>query len=138
MADFWYDRAVVAPQLANYAIRLATTVANTTISERGFSSLNRIQTRLRNRLTLESLGKLIFININAELLENPGISRTTKKRKRLYKEEDDYNEVKRAALNKLANTVNALETRLIDRQTDITSLEEGSRSNYLSFVKLCK
>jgi hypothetical protein len=36
MEDFWYGQSVITPLIASYGLRLATTVANTTISERGF------------------------------------------------------------------------------------------------------
>jgi hypothetical protein len=81
--NFWSDRSTQSPLLADYAIRLATTIANTTISERSFSCLKRTQTRLRSSLTTKRLDKLITIGMNAELLEADGQYRTTKKRKRL-------------------------------------------------------
>ncbi len=79
---FWTDRSASEPELADYALRLAATVANTTISERGFSSLERCQTRLRSNLTIERLDELVFINMNAKLLEAEDY-RTTTKRQRL-------------------------------------------------------
>jgi hypothetical protein len=82
--DFWASRSCSHPPLAEYPIRLATTVANTTISERSFSELKRSQTRLRNRLTIERLDKLIYISMNADLvLGGAEAVRATKKRKRL-------------------------------------------------------
>ena len=92
MTDFWSHRSHVNPALAEYAIRLASTTANTTISERGFSSLQRIQTKLRSRLTSDRLDKLIFINMNAELIAanaSCNASRTTRKRKRMEPEDEE-------------------------------------------------
>ena len=94
MIDFWQLQSARYPLLANYAIRLATTVANTVISERGFSALKRTQTRLRSRLTPERLDRLIYINMNAGLAEADDY-RVTGKRKRID-EEEDLTEAERA------------------------------------------
>ena len=84
MLDFWSDRLIASPLLAAYALRLALTTANTVALERSFSALKFIQTRLRNRLTLERLNKLIFIYMNRRTLAQEG-PRLTCKRKRLSK-----------------------------------------------------
>ena len=82
MADFWTNRLVAAPELATYALRLSTATANTVTSERSFSALKMIQTRLRNRLTLSQLDKLIFVWFNSRVNSQEG-PRSTGKRKRL-------------------------------------------------------
>ena len=82
MFNFWCNRSLVAPDLAAYAMRLSTTTANTVTPERSFSALKLIQTRLRNKLTLERLNQLLFIYFNARPLSQEG-TRATAKRKRV-------------------------------------------------------
>lgn len=79
MANFWTNRSVAAPELSKYALRLSQTTANTVVSERSFSCLKLIQTRLRNRLSPDKLNKLLFIKFNMNTLHPPA---TTRKRKR--------------------------------------------------------
>ena len=55
--------------LASYARRLLTTIGNSVPSERAFSTMNYIHSKIRNRLSVESADKLQYIFINSRVLE---------------------------------------------------------------------
>lgn len=57
-----------APILAQLAIRILTTTANSVPSERAFSTMKVQQTKLRNRLVPSRVDKLVFIHINQRIL----------------------------------------------------------------------
>jgi hypothetical protein len=59
-------------KLAQLAVRIFETVANSVASERAFSAMNIIITKLRNRLGAERADKLIFINMNQRVLDRVG------------------------------------------------------------------
>ncbi|SMR55142.1 unnamed protein product [Zymoseptoria tritici ST99CH_1E4] len=67
MLNFWTNRQHAAPLLANYAIRLAKTRANTTTAERTFSTLRLLHTRLRNRLLPDQLDRLLTVYFNSRV-----------------------------------------------------------------------
>jgi hypothetical protein len=52
---FWQFASESSPSLAELAMRLFETPANSVPSERAFSSMNLTHTRYRNRLTIEKL-----------------------------------------------------------------------------------
>ncbi len=142
MEDFWYGQSVITPLIVAYGFCLATTVANTTISERGFSSLKRVQTRLRSCLTLDRLDKLIYINMNAELAECDG-NRVTAKRRRLdlagitpseYAEEEAARD---QVYNELKSTISTFKYTAEETQDGDDELNNSSQYNYLSFTDLC-
>ena len=55
-------------ELARFAVRILIQVA----SERAFSTMNLIITKLRNRLSVEKANKLIFIYMNQRVLDRAG------------------------------------------------------------------
>ena len=57
-----------APELADLAIRLHATVANSVASERSFSAMNRQHTKFRNSLLPEKVTKLTYIAMNDPVL----------------------------------------------------------------------
>jgi hypothetical protein len=78
MADFWTNRPVATPELADYSIPLEITISNTTISERGFSALNDAKHALA--VALDRLDKLVIISINVQLIESEGRHTTAERR----------------------------------------------------------
>jgi hypothetical protein len=58
----------LAPALAKLALQLLNITANSVASERAFSTMNFLQSKLRNRLTIETMDKLCFIYINQRSL----------------------------------------------------------------------
>jgi hypothetical protein len=58
--------------LAQLAIRIFTAIANSVASERAFSAMNLIHTKLRNRLGVEKANKLIYIYMNQRVLDKNG------------------------------------------------------------------
>jgi hypothetical protein len=65
---FWFSMKDEAPILAQLAIRILTTTANSVPSERAFSTMKLQHTKLRNRLTPSRVNKLVFIHINQRIL----------------------------------------------------------------------
>jgi hypothetical protein len=59
-------------ELAKLAIRIFKTIANSVASERAFSAIGLIVTRLRNRLGAEKADKLIYIYLNQRVLDRHG------------------------------------------------------------------
>jgi hAT family C-terminal dimerisation region len=59
-------------ELARLAARIFGTIANSVASERAFSAMNLIVTKLRNRLSPEKANKLIFIYMNQRVLDRSG------------------------------------------------------------------
>jgi hypothetical protein len=59
-------------QLAQLAVRIFETIANSVSSERAFSAMGLIVTKLRNRLGPEKADKLIFIYMNQRVLDKHG------------------------------------------------------------------
>jgi hAT family protein len=56
-------------ELARLAVRIFETIANSVASERAFSAMNLIVTKLRNRLSAEKADKLIYIYMNQRVLD---------------------------------------------------------------------
>jgi hAT family C-terminal dimerisation region len=65
---FWTSIKDDAPTLANLAIRILSTAANSVPSERAFSTMKLQHTKLRNRLLPSRVDKLVFIHINRRIL----------------------------------------------------------------------
>lgn len=70
---FWDDceserESSLLPHLAR---RLASTIANSVPSERAFSTMNLIHSKLRNRLLPDRVEKQIYIHINRRILDSP-------------------------------------------------------------------
>jgi hypothetical protein len=65
---FWTSIKDDAPTLANLAIRILSTTANSVPSERAFSTMKLQHTKLRNRLLSSRVDKLVFIYINQRIL----------------------------------------------------------------------
>jgi hypothetical protein len=65
---FWFSMKDEAPILAQLAIRILTTTANSVPSERAFPTMRLQHTKLRNRLTPSRVDKLVFIHINQSIL----------------------------------------------------------------------
>jgi hypothetical protein len=59
-------------RLAQLAVRIFETIANSVLSERAFSVMGLIITKLRNRLGPEKANKLIFIYMNQRVLDKHG------------------------------------------------------------------
>jgi hypothetical protein len=132
---------------SDYAIRLASTIANTTISERGFSALKRLQTRLRSCLTLDRLDKLIFIAMNAELVESDSYRATNKKRKRMDDlvgltavEEQEQTELMTAAPGDLLTAFEDILQApgiLEEGDSELESPSPAALPRYLPLAELC-
>jgi uncharacterized protein (DUF2267 family) len=58
--------------LARFAVRLFQTVVNSVASERAFSAMRLIISKLRNRLSPEKANKLIFIYMSQRVLDQAG------------------------------------------------------------------
>ncbi|KXL49361.1 hypothetical protein M433DRAFT_137884 [Acidomyces richmondensis BFW] len=146
MAGFWHHRSIVYPELADYALRLCDTIANTTISERGFSALKRVQTRLRSRLSDDRLDKLIAIHMNAELGEKDG-NRMSDPRNRLRlneidgideleQQQDDGGDDMAAAQEELQALITGV-NNVQDGSSDSSNAMLVSRHSYLTLAQLC-
>jgi hypothetical protein len=59
-------------ELAHLAVRIFETIANSVASERAFSTINLIVTKLRNRLGAKKADKLIYIYMNQRVLDKAG------------------------------------------------------------------
>jgi hypothetical protein len=55
--------------LAQLAVRIFEAIANSVASERAFSAMNLIHTKLRNRLGAEKANKLVYIYMNQRILD---------------------------------------------------------------------
>jgi hypothetical protein len=61
---FWSTASTFAPRLARLAGRVLTLTANSVVSERSFSLLNRVHTPSRSRLQAHRVDKIAFIKAN--------------------------------------------------------------------------
>ena len=61
------------PELAQIHPLLLTTIANSVPSERAWSMMNFIHTKGRNKLSIDTVNKLMFIYINARTLQKQSI-----------------------------------------------------------------
>jgi Protein of unknown function (DUF 659)/hAT family C-terminal dimerisation region len=75
---FWSFALQYSPEIAELAIRLFETPANSVPCERAFSTMNLTHTKYRNRLTVDRMHKLCFVHINRRILDRP--RNATKKR----------------------------------------------------------
>jgi hypothetical protein len=55
--------------LAQLAVQIFKAIANSVVSERAFSAMNLIYTKLQNRLGIEKANILIYIYINQQVLD---------------------------------------------------------------------
>jgi hypothetical protein len=62
-------RETSCPELSSFAGLLITSVANSVPSERAFSTMNYIHSKLRNRLSVERADKLQYIYMNSRALD---------------------------------------------------------------------
>jgi hypothetical protein len=71
LARYWtcYLRSKIHDELAQLAVRIYKTVANSVASERAFSVMGLVVTKLRNRLGSNKANMLIFIYMNLRVLE---------------------------------------------------------------------
>ena len=58
--------------LAQLAVRIFKAIANSVASERAFSAMNLIHTKLQNRLGIEKANMLIYIYMNQRVLDRNG------------------------------------------------------------------
>jgi hypothetical protein len=65
---FWSYMKATCPELASFAEKLMITCVNSVTSERAWSAINFIDSKSRNRLSLESVDKLVFIFMNVRPL----------------------------------------------------------------------
>jgi hypothetical protein len=56
--------------LAKLALELTEATANSVPSERAFSTMNFLQTKLRSRMTVENMDMLVFIYMNTRSLRH--------------------------------------------------------------------
>jgi hypothetical protein len=68
---FWDDCDSEGAVLPHIARRLATTIANSVPSERAFSTMNLVHSKLRNRLVADRVEKQVYIHINRRILDHP-------------------------------------------------------------------
>ena len=66
---FWSLALQYSPEIAELALRLFETPANSVPCERAFSTMNLTHTKYRNRLTVERTHKLCFVHINRRILD---------------------------------------------------------------------
>jgi hypothetical protein len=73
-AMFWksYLHDEVHWVLAQLAVRIFKAITNSVASERAFSAMNLIHTKLRNRLGVEKSNMLIYIYMNQRVLDRNG------------------------------------------------------------------
>ena len=69
VTQMWYLVSVTIYQLAT---RLLHTLANSIPSERSFSSMNILHSKSRNRLTVERVSKMLYIQVNRRTLGRVG------------------------------------------------------------------
>jgi len=74
---FWNCQEMSSPALASFAKRLLTTIGNSVPSERAFSTMNYVHSKLRNKLTVERANKLQYIYMNSRTLEKQGTLQPT-------------------------------------------------------------
>jgi hypothetical protein len=67
---FWLYNEAMCPFLSAFAIRLLNTIANSVQSERVMSNMNYIHSKARNRLSLDTVDKLLFIYNNSQVLKH--------------------------------------------------------------------
>jgi hypothetical protein len=65
---FWNCQEMSSPVLASFARRLLATIGNSVPSERAFSTMNYIHSKIRNRLSTDHANKLQYIYINSRVL----------------------------------------------------------------------
>ena len=64
---FWKNKSIRWPLLSQLAVSIFCIPATSTPSERGFSTMGRIISKIRNRINPETAGTLIFLKENTEL-----------------------------------------------------------------------
>jgi len=67
---FWNCQETSSPSLSTFARCLLATIGNSVPSERAFSTMNYIHSKIRNRLSAERANKLQYIYINSRTLLN--------------------------------------------------------------------
>jgi hypothetical protein len=65
---FWQMHYDDYKELYQLATRLLHTLANSVPSERSFSSINILHSKSRNRLTVERVSKILYIQVNRRTL----------------------------------------------------------------------
>jgi len=65
--EFWKNKSIRWPILSQLAVSILCIPATSTPSERGFSTMGRIVSKIRNRIHPETAGTLIFLKENTEL-----------------------------------------------------------------------
>jgi hAT family C-terminal dimerisation region len=74
---FWNCAEPSSPALSSFAKRLLTTIGNSVPSERAFSAMNYIHSKIRNRLSVERADKLQYIFMNSRTLAKQRIKEPT-------------------------------------------------------------
>jgi hypothetical protein len=69
---FWQMHYDDSKELYLLATRLLHTLANSVPSERSFSSMNILHSKSRNRLTVERVSKILYIQVNRRTLGRVG------------------------------------------------------------------
>jgi hypothetical protein len=67
---FWMFNKAECYQLSSFSIRLLNTIGNSVLSERVWSNMNYIHSKARNRLSLDTVDKLLFIYNNSRVLRH--------------------------------------------------------------------
>jgi hAT family C-terminal dimerisation region len=70
---FWLYNEADCCDLSTFAVRLLNTIANSVPSERVWSNMNYIHSKARNRLSLDTVDKLLFIYNNSRVLKQLGM-----------------------------------------------------------------
>jgi hypothetical protein len=66
---FWSIQETSCPELSSFAGILLTSIANSVPSERAFSTMNYIHSKMRNRLSVERADMLQYIYMNSRALD---------------------------------------------------------------------
>ena len=66
-AEWWLNYGESAPALRTIAIKVLSQTTSSSNCERNRSTFSFIHTRPRNRLTMQKLNKLVYINYNLKL-----------------------------------------------------------------------
>lgn len=78
---FWQFASEYSPFLAELAMWLFETPANSVPSERAFSTMNLTHTRYRNRLKVEKVDKICYIHINRRILDRKKMNKEKVKKR---------------------------------------------------------
>jgi hypothetical protein len=70
--QYWYVDGAEFPTIRTVALRVFSMVTSSAASERGFSTMSFVHSKLRNRLCCDTVKKLTYIKNNAPQLDSDG------------------------------------------------------------------